>query len=423
MKTQITLFALAVASLSALAADVTGTWKAEFDTQRGLQTYTFTLTQDGTSITGKANVERDGEKREFELKEGKVESDTITFVEPLKIQDKEIRITYTGRISGNEIKFIRKVGDFGSSEATAKREGASPKAEATRIPTASTNAASTNAPQGRRGRGFGGPIELKPDDKPAFPTPPQGFDKPREGIDHGKMEVVEYDSKTVGNKRKAIIYTPPGYSSETKYPVLYLLHGIGGDEEEWRRGAEPNVILDNLIAEKKAVPMIVVMPNGRAQPNDRAEGDVFASAPAFAKFEQDLLNDVIPFIESKYSVKPDRESRALAGLSMGGGQSLNFGLAHLDTFAWVGGFASAPNTKPPQELVPYPEKAAKQLKLLYISCGNKDGLIRVSQGVHAYLKEKNVPHIWHVDEHAHDFQHWKMALYNFSQLIFKPTAE
>src|SRR6185503_18842629 len=119
-------------ALSALAAEVTGTWKAEFDTQRGLQKYTFTLRQDGTSISGKANVERDGEKREAELKEGKVEGDTITFVELLQVQDSELRITYTGRISGNEIKFTRKVGDFGSSEAAAKREGANPKAEAAR---------------------------------------------------------------------------------------------------------------------------------------------------------------------------------------------------------------------------------------------------------------------------------------------------
>src|SRR5689334_17353207 len=123
MKTQITLLTLAVCSLSALAADITGTWKAEFETQRGLQKYTFTLKQDGTKVTGKVNVEREGEKREAELKEGKVEGDTVTFVEPLKIQDNEINITYTGKISGNEIKFTRKVGDFGSSEATAKREG------------------------------------------------------------------------------------------------------------------------------------------------------------------------------------------------------------------------------------------------------------------------------------------------------------
>ena len=265
--------------------------------------------------------------------------------------------------------------------------------------------------------------QLKPDDKPAFPDAPDGFDQAREGIAHGELEMVEYDSKSVGNKRKALVYTPPGYSADTKYPVLYLLHGIGGDEEEWRRGGHPEVILDNLLVDKKAVPMIIVMPNGRAQPDDRPGPNAMATAPAFGKFDQDLLGSLIPFVEAKYSVKADRESRALAGLSMGGGQSLNIGLGNLDTFSWVGGFSSAPNTKPAAELVPDAEKATKQLKLLYVSCGNKDGLIRISQGVHAYLKEKNVPHTWHVDEHAHDFQHWKKGLYNFSQLIFKPSAK
>jgi enterochelin esterase-like enzyme len=186
--------------------------------------------------------------------------------------------------------------------------------------------------------------------------------------------------------------------------------------------SHPEIILDNLIADKKAEPMIVVMPNGRAQADDRPGPNAMATAPAFGNFDKDLLGDLIPFIQSKYSVKTDRESRALAGLSMGGGQSLNFGLGNLDTFAWVGGFSSAPNTKPAAELVPDPATATKQLKLLWVSAGNKDGLIRISQGVHGYLKEKNVPHIWHVDDHGHDFQHWKKALYNFAQLIFKPTT-
>ena len=408
MKTHITLLTLAVASLSAFAADITGTWKAEFETQRGLQKYTFNFKQDGANVTGKASVEMTDQKREAEFKDGKVEGDTVTFVEPLSIQGNEIKITYTGKISANEIRFTRKVGDFGSSEATAKREGGAAPASA----------------QGRVGRGgFGGPITLGPDDKAVFPSPAEGFDKAREDIAHGKLEMVEYDSKSVGNKRKALVYTPLGYSAGTKYPVLYLLHGIGGTEEEWRRGGHPEIILDNLIADKKAVPMIIVMPNGRAQPDDRPGTNAMATAPAFGKFDQDLLGSLIPFIETKYSVKADREGRALAGLSMGGGQSLNFGLGNLDTFAWIGGFSSAPNTKPAAELVPDPEKATKQLKLLYVSCGNKDGLIRISQGVHAYLKEKNVPHIWHVDEHAHDFQHWKKALYQFSQLIFKPDAK
>jgi enterochelin esterase-like enzyme len=268
-------------------------------------------------------------------------------------------------------------------------------------------------------RAAGGPIVLNPDDVPAFDDPPAGFDTKRDGIPRGRLEMVTYDSKSVGATRKMQVYTPPGYSKDKKYPVLYLLHGIGGDETEWQRFATPNVLLDNLLADGKVAEMIVVMPNGRAQKNDRAEGDVFKSAPAFAAFEQDLLKDVIPTIESRYSVQADREHRALAGLSMGAGQSLNFGLAHLDTFAWIGAFSAAPNTKPARELVPDPEAARGKLKLLFISCGKKDGLIRISQGVHAYLRENKVPHIWHVDGNAHDPTHWKNSLYHFAQRIFR----
>lgn len=271
-------------------------------------------------------------------------------------------------------------------------------------------------------RGFGGPIQLNPDDVPAFADPPAGFDAQREGIPRGQLEMVTYESKSVGATRRMQVYTPPDYSKEQKYPVLYLLHGIGGDETEWQRFATPNVLLDNLIADGKATPMIVVMPNGRAQKNDRAEGNVFNSAPAFAAFEQDLLHDVIPTIESRYSIQADREHRAIAGLSMGGGQSLNFGLAHLDTFAWIGGFSSAPNTKAANELLPDPAAAKAQLKLLWLSCGKKDGLIRISQGVHAYLRDNNVPHVWHVDDNAHDPAHWRNSLYYFMQQIFRSQA-
>ena len=288
-------------------------------------------------------------------------------------------------------------------------------------PVADAPASAAANPERGRGR-FGGPIVLGEDDKPAFPAPPDGFDKVREDISHGKLEMVEYDSKSVGTRRKANVYTPPGYSPDKKYPVLYLLHGIGGDEYEWERGGHPEIILDNLLADKKAEPMIIVMPNGRAQKDDRPSPDAMKTAPAFGEFDKDLIGSLIPFIESKYSVKADREHRAVAGLSMGGGQSLNFGLGNFDTFASIGGFSSAPNTKPAAELVPDPDKAIKSIKLLWISCGNKDGLIRISQGVHTYHKEKKVPHTWHVDEHNHDFNHWKKALYQFSQLIFKPEA-
>ena len=146
---------------------------------------------------------------------------------------------------------------------------------------------------------------------------PPGFDSLRTEIQHGKIDTISYESKTVGTNRRAIIYTPPGFSKKNKYPVLYLLHGIGGDEKEWLNGGKPQVILDNLYAENKIEPMIVVMPNGRAMKDDRAGGNVFDSAKvaAFATFEKDLLNDLIPFIEKKYPVLTDREHRAIVGLS------------------------------------------------------------------------------------------------------------
>jgi enterochelin esterase-like enzyme len=253
-----------------------------------------------------------------------------------------------------------------------------------------------------------------------FGTPPEAFDARQDGIEHGKIETIEYDSTTVGIRRKARVYTPPGYSADRKYPVLYLLHGIGGDENEWGHGGAPDAILDNLIAEKKAVPMIVVMPNGRASKDLTRRDPIPKQSPAFEAFEKELLTDLIPFIEKTYSVNSDRESRALAGLSMGGGQSLNFGLGNLDTFAWVGGFSSAPNTRPPADLIDDHAEAAKKLRLLYVACGDRDFLFRISQGVHEMLDENKVPHVYRVIPGGeHDFRVWKSDLYHFAQLIFR----
>jgi enterochelin esterase-like enzyme len=259
-----------------------------------------------------------------------------------------------------------------------------------------------------------------PDDVPAYPEPPPAAFERRDAIPHGKVELIEYESKTVGTTRKMHVYTPPGFSRDVKYPVLYLLHGIGGDEGEWIRFAPPEAIFDNLLADGKMVPFIAVYPNGRARKDDHLKPgeNQFAAAPAFAVFERDLFDDVIPAIESRYPVKTERDSRALAGLSMGGGQTLNFGLPHLDRFAWIGAFSAAPNTKPPAELLPDPAKG-RGLKLLFLSCGRKDGLLNVSQGLHAYLKTHDVPHVWHVDDHAHDPAHWRAALHGFAQRVFR----
>lgn len=268
---------------------------------------------------------------------------------------------------------------------------------------------------------FARPIVLAPDDVRAFPDAPAGLNTRRDGVPAGRIEAFEYESAVTGTRRKANVYLPPNYTSDRKYPVLYLLHGIGGDENEWIRFATPDALFDNLIADGKAVPMIVVIPNGRALADDRPGENIFApeKVAGFAAFERDLLDHLIPAVEKKFSTFTDREHRGLAGLSMGGGQTFNFGLSHLDTFAWIGAFSAAPNTKPPAELVPDPAAAREKLKLLYISCGNKDGLINFSQGVHRYLKEHDVPHIWNVDDFGHDPAHWASNLYHFAQRIFR----
>ncbi|MEN6306176.1 MAG: alpha/beta hydrolase-fold protein, partial [Anaerohalosphaeraceae bacterium] len=159
---------------------------------------------------------------------------------PVEVTNGQFRIDFTTQIENPMINAIEIIPQAGAAEPAP-------------------------APEARRGAGrrFGGPIQLGPDDKPAFPDPAPDITQKREGIARGKMEMVEYDSKTVGTRRKMLVYTPAGYSTDRKYPVLYLLHGIGGDETEWQRFAAPDVLLDNLLADKKAEPMIVVMPNGR----------------------------------------------------------------------------------------------------------------------------------------------------------------
>jgi enterochelin esterase-like enzyme len=300
---------------------------------------------------------------------------------------------------------------------------------------------------------------------PAFPAAPEGFDARRPGVPSGRVERIEFSSSVTGGKRPAMVYLPPGYSAERKYPVLYLLHGIGGNENHWTQFGAADQILDNLIASNRAVPMIVVMPNGRAsnEPStmfggrggargggrDAGAGNgPAAGAPAaggraaqaggdggraggrggagmavefqaYAAFERELISALNPHIEKSYSVQADREHRALAGLSMGGGQSLNFGLNNIGTFAWVGGFSSAPNTLPPAQLVKDAAAARTQLRLLWVSCGDQDSLFNISEGVHTYLTEQKVPHVWHIDSGGHTFPVWKNDLYHVASLLFR----
>lgn len=317
-----------------------------------------------------------------------------------------------------------------------------------------------------------------------LPAAPKGFNAQRGDIQHGNVATVEYDSKSVGGKRNMVIYTPPAYSKDRKYPVLYLLHGAGDDETGWWKKGDANVILDNLYAEKKIAPMIVVMPNGFARRPGEATGfgpGTFFAGPiikqadsdkngkisqeewvAAAKkffqecdkdnkgvldekqiaegidrmmraaggdpsggrrgrgrntlFEDDLLKDIIPYVELHYPVQADRGHRAIAGLSMGGGQALTIGLKHLDTFAFVGGFSSGLFGTQGNLIS---ENADKQLRLLWLSCGDEDRLLDSSKRFHATLEEKKVPHIWHIDSGGHTWPVWKNDLYLLAQMLFQ----
>jgi enterochelin esterase-like enzyme len=253
-----------------------------------------------------------------------------------------------------------------------------------------------------------------------YPAPPEGFNVARENIPHGDVKIVEYDSKTLGLRRMLRVYAPPGYTPDRKYPVLYLQHGLGNTSTEWTQRARAPIIIDNLLADKKIQqPFIIVFPSGNATATlaDEKQGDRTQQSYS-TPYHEDLLKEIIPFVESHYSVYTDRDHRAIAGMSMGSGQTLNIGLTNLDKFAWIAAVAAAPNTRPAAELIPDPA-ALKQLKLLWLSVGNRDNLLRVSKGLHDYLTEKRVPHVWRVDTNGHDTGAMMSSLYHFAQKLFK----
>lgn len=251
--------------------------------------------------------------------------------------------------------------------------------------------------------------------------PPAGYDSYNTNIPHSTTEIIPYYSGTVGKIRNTRILLPPGYSTDSTYNVLFLLHGIGGDINEWQNNGAPHNILDNLYDKGNVAPMIVVLPNGRAMEDDSPGSDIFApdKVEGFERFEIELINDLVPFIDSAYPIKPGREAHAIAGLSMGGGQALNFGLAHLDTFAWVGAFSPAPNTKAADSLIPDLAADTGLISALWISCGSADGLIFVAQNTHDFMDENNIDHFYWVEQgRGHDWSVWKPGLYQFAQRIF-----
>jgi arabinoxylan arabinofuranohydrolase len=245
---------------------------------------------------------------------------------------------------------------------------------------------------------------------PAPTMPSAGYDQIRSSTQKGRVVSISYNSTATNSTRAAKVYLPPGYSTSNKYSVMYLLHGIGGNENEWYSNGAPHVILDNLLAAGKIQPFILVLPNGNATGTGVSDG--------WENFTNDLINCLIPYIESHYSVYTDRLHRALAGLSMGGGQSFNIGLPHLDLFPYIGAYSAAPNTYANSKLFPDGGTAAKQqLKLLFISYGTNDSLINFGTGVHNFCDTNGISNIyWLLQGAGHDWNVWKQSLWNFAQM-------
>ncbi len=244
---------------------------------------------------------------------------------------------------------------------------------------------------------------------------------------HGEVHHHFYHSQVVGDDRDFYVYTPPGYGPEAakKYPVLYLLHGFSDAADGWSAVGRVNFILDNLIAQGKARPMLIVMPLGYGVPEIVKRG--FNSLdhddlrqPNYDKFAQALLTEVVPQVEASYRVDHDRNARAIAGLSMGGTESLLTGLNHLDQFAWVGAFSSG--GLPPDFDSKFPAldaKANQRLHLLWVACGTEDGLITINRKFREWLKTKGINHTDIETPGGHAWMVWRRNLTEFAGLLFR----
>jgi len=236
-------------------------------------------------------------------------------------------------------------------------------------------------------------------------------------VPHGVVHSHTYFSKSLGKLRELAVYTPPSYGqkADERFPTLYLQHGSGDNQATWVVHGKAHWILDNLIAQGKARPMVVVMMDGHA-------GDRSASGPGgnTGAFERDLLQDVMPFVEANYRVKTDAADRCIAGLSMGGGQSLTIGLNHLDRFAWVAGFSSsAPSQDAVAGFLNDPAVANQKLKLLWIACGKDDFLLKRNEEFVALLKGKGIQHEWRLTEGTHCWPVWRGYLAELAPKLFQ----
>jgi len=238
-----------------------------------------------------------------------------------------------------------------------------------------------------------------------------------QNVSHGEVRHHSYFSKPLGRVRELAVYTPPGYDerARTKYPTLYLQHGSGDNQDTWTTHGKAHWILDNLLAQHRAKPMILVMMDGHAA----IPGSVSAMTNNTSLFERDLFEEVLPFVEKHYRVKAGAINRAIVGLSMGGGQSLTIGLNHIDQFSWIGGFsASVPKAEAVASALNQPVITNQKLKLLWIACGKDDFLLKRNEEFLAALDEKKIRYDWHLTEGTHSWPVWRTYLGQFVPLLF-----
>jgi enterochelin esterase-like enzyme len=273
-----------------------------------------------------------------------------------------------------------------------------------------------------------------------IPAPESDFFAVKD-VPHGSVRTEWYRSKTTGKTQRVFVYTPPGYDhSDQRYPVLYLQHGYGEDEAGWSDQGHENFILDNLIADHKAKPMIVVNANGMADveldppppppAHQAANGDHSSSSVAryfmdqrYTLFDHTLIDELIPFIDGNFRTISDREHRALAGLSMGGSQALRIGFRHLDDFAYLGAFSPAIEIQSPQRdydgILADPRKVNEQLRLLWIGIGREDFLHEPVADSHEVLERAGIRHVWVESSGAHVWTVWRKYLADFAPRLFQ----
>ncbi|MGH7485235.1 MAG: alpha/beta hydrolase-fold protein, partial [bacterium] len=246
-------------------------------------------------------------------------------------------------------------------------------------------------------------------------------------VPHGIVHHHFYHSAIVGDDRDFYVYTPPGYepAAKEKYPVLYLLHGFSDDASGWTAVGHANIILDNLIAQGKAKPMIVVMPLGYGAPEIVSRTGPTLRDPSlrernYDRFRDALFNEVMPRVAKDYRVVANRESRAIAGLSMGGAESLLVGLNALDRFAWVGSFSAGGTGENYARTFPrLDSKANAKLRLLWIACGTEDRLIAPNRKFRDWLKSKDVQFTPIETPGVHSWMVWRRNLAAFAPLLFQ----